>query len=217
MDIVGKTFGKLTVERFSRMHEFECGGKHAVFRAGCSCGRKIEARRQELLSGRLTACSKCRVRKRYTRVDELLGKRFGRLVVGKVLRSDKEPTPSRPHRVAPVLEVTCDCGVVTEAKARNLRDGVTKSCGCLAVEHVRGSATHGYTVGYSSSGKRRPEYTCWLHVKKYYGSDFVCKAWMASFETFIADMGDRPSSKHVLHRISRKKRLSPSNCCWKVR
>lgn len=41
-------------------------------------------------------------------------------------------------------------------------------------------------------------------------------AWMGKFgfNAFLADMGVRPSPKHILARVDRFADFTPSNCCW---
>jgi hypothetical protein len=53
----------------------------------------------------------------------LLGQRFGRLVVVERMRQNK--------RDRPAWRCLCDCGVETIIEGENLRYGHTKSCGCL--------------------------------------------------------------------------------------
>jgi hypothetical protein len=52
---------------------------------------------------------------------------------------------------------------------------------------------------------------------KFYGGRGigVVKRWL-KFENFSADMGERPSPEHQIHRLNPKKGYSKSNCCWSV-
>ncbi len=61
---------------------------------------------------------------------EMIGRRFGRLVV-------VERTPPGPGRSGVFWLVQCDCGVKKAVRGMNLRQGVTKSCGCLLKENGR--------------------------------------------------------------------------------
>ncbi len=86
----------------------------------------------------------------------------------------------------------------------------------------RGNYKHGGAV----IGKRFKEYTVWVCMKgrcynprhkkfRIYGGRgiIVCKRWLNSFETFLADMGPRPSGMS-LERKNTNGNYEPSNCVW---
>ena len=125
----------------------------------------------------------------------------------------------------------CQCGKEKVTTSTNLVSGKTKSCGCLMAEvraKRRGvphpsSTTHGATT----QNKRTPEYTSWISMRqrcrdpnhscyKNYGAKgiSVCDQWRSSFETFLRDMGPRPTPKHSIDRVDPFGNYEPSNCRW---
>jgi hypothetical protein len=61
---------------------------------------------------------------------EMIGRRFGRLVVV------KEAKPAIHGNGKPRLRyvATCDCGGRTTVQGGNLRNGNTRSCGCIEIK-----------------------------------------------------------------------------------
>jgi hypothetical protein len=142
-----------------------------------------------------------------------VGDRFGRLVVIRELASVKSPNGT----VNRMVECRCDCGTVGNFRLPSLRNGKTKSCGCLAIEVRRDRATvHG--------GTGTAEHKVWLGMKRrcadlsdenYGGRGIrVCQRWL-EYAAFLEDMGQRPSPKHSIDRYPNQNgNYEPGNCRW---
>ena len=140
--------------------------------------------------------------------DNLLGQRFGRLMV---LESAPDNKFGKPRWLC-----KCDCGNEKIIEGRNLTGELTKSCGCLQIES---KTTHGMW--------NTPEYNTWHSLRiqttnpklkkfEYYDKNNIkmCDRWLKSFENFYEDMGERPTDKHVLSRINNDGGFELSNCKW---
>ena len=120
----------------------------------------------------------------------------------------------------------CDCGTEKTVLASSIKNGSSRSCGCLAREIAvdvckRDKTTHGMY--------RSAEYRSWKEMRgrcmrtdhhqwgDYGGRGItICERW-SDFATFYADMGAKPSRKHTLDRIENDGNYEPGNCQWATR
>ena len=78
---------------------------------------------------------------------------------------------------------------------------------------------HGYTgtPTYMSWQSCKARCFCPTSARYYlYGAKGVtmCARWRDSFQNFLEDMGERPSSDHVLSRVGDKGNYEKDNCRW---
>ena len=121
-DLSGKKYGKLTV-----IGEYRQSGYQVRWKCLCDCGNITHVVRYKLENGIIRSCG-CYQKEDLgaRRRKNLLGKRFGKLVVVR-----EEVERKNGHIV---WKCTCDCGNDTFVESAKLQSGHTRSCGCLVVE-----------------------------------------------------------------------------------
>ena len=125
-----------------------------------------------------------------SKLIDITGQRFGRLVVLRFSHSDHEAW----------FACRCDCGTEKTMRGSSLRSSLTRSCGCLAHENA-----HSRKHNHAHKGRKSKTYSVWVMMRqrclnphnkdwKYYGGRGIeiCQRWLSSFEAFLADMGEKP-------------------------
>lgn len=148
------------------------------------------------------------------RIIDLTNQRFERLtVIGRA-----ENTSQGQAR----WNCRCDCGNSVTVASVVLRDGRSRSCGCLKVDMLTERSTK---HGHANSGQITPTYHSWAGMiarcrdkkhrsfKNYGGRGItVCDRW-GNFQAFLEDMGEKPSGMSI-DRINGSGNYEPGNCRW---
>ena len=150
------------------------------------------------------------------RAMDLTGHRYGQLTV--------LAFSGRDAKGATLWNCVCDCGAPTTCRTRDMRSGNTTSCGCVGVRRraqaaAAANTTHGMSASITyeawSSMKRRCYEETHKSFHRYGGRGIaVCGRWLGSFESFLSDMGERPSAAHTLDRLDGDGHYEPANCRW---
>lgn len=133
-DLTGQVFGMYTVLEYAgeawpekkrnRGHQWKCK---------CGCGEERVVIGSCLKSGKSTGCGCTRNKHR---LIDLKGKKFGKLTV---------LSYSKVIKKQPLWLCECECGAQKEIMGANLREGKSKSCGCMSGGVIHGlSGKKGY-------------------------------------------------------------------------
>lgn len=133
-DLTGQRFGRLVV-----LYRSDNIGNRVAWHCLCDCGKEKDVKGSLLIQGKTRSCGCLSDENRHLFKEDLTGQRFGRLIV---LNRCKNKINGYWK-----WHCLCDCGNTIDVVSTSLKNGNTKSCGCLAKE------THKLT-GKLSKGRK---------------------------------------------------------------
>ena len=145
------------------------------------------------------------------KVNDLTGMRFGRLRVIKKAGKHKNGWI--------IWECVCDCGNVTCIPSTTLKQGRTKSCGCIRSEtHARHGQSRTKIYAVWKMMRNRTSNPKAINYKDYGGRGIhLCKEWtdFANFYEWAIKNGYKDGL--TIERKNNEKGYSPDNCEWTTR
>lgn len=138
------------------------------------------------------------------RLDIKAGERYGHLIIICEIKKQGQ------YRC---FQVKCDCGKILNVILSSLRNGHTKSCGCIISTANRKSATRLYGIWYKIL--RRCKVKNSENYAKYGAKGIdICDEWLCYevFEKWAYANGYQ--DKLSIDRINNKGNYEPSNCRW---
>lgn len=125
IDLIGQKFGLLTVVE----RDFDRKGGYWLCKCDCGNPQLISVRGSNLKSGNSKSCGCLSRAKSRAKVEDLTGHVFNHLTV-----IERDLSKKGTYWLC-----QCDCGnpILTSVRACNLKNGNTKSCGCLKGKNLK--------------------------------------------------------------------------------
>lgn len=131
-DLMGMTFGKLTVLR--KDDERSDGNMGIWWLCQCDCGTIKSIQASHLIHGSAKSCGQTGCKERPS--QDLVGQRYGYLTVIDYAEDITEMVKLRrkSKKADKFWKCKCDCGNITYATGNALKNGHKRSCGCKRYE-----------------------------------------------------------------------------------
>ena len=216
-DLTGKKFGRLTV--LGRADPPTRNGQK-MWHCVCDCGGTKDAYGHNLVYGQTRSCGCLMEESKHQLTEDLTGKKFNRLTV---LFRDETATTKAIKWIC-----QCDCGNTCSVAGSNLKNGHSKSCGCLNSEKVtarnKANATHGDTKtklykSWRCMWTRCTDPKCASYCR-YGGRGIkVCEEWKNYFvfREWALSVGYDYNANLTIDRIDPDGDYCPENCRFLTR
>ena len=138
------------------------------------------------------------------------GWRSGRLVAFEHLGTRTMPGGQQ----VPQWRCLCDCGRSAVVAAPHIRSGHSQSCGCLAVEKVHGQVETGAYRSWQAMKARCLNPTHQAYGRYGGAGVTIHQSWIDSFQSFLADVGERPAGTTLDRYPDKAGNYAPGNVRW---
>lgn len=191
--------------------------KGRYFICQCKCGKLCSKPIGDLIRSGPKQCKSCACKERNfgalgNHTIDMVGKKIGKWTV-----LEKDISNKMPVR----WKCQCECGSLHTVSGGDLRRA--RSLQCSRCARIKSSTFH----GMAKKGKIAPEYNSWSQMKSrcmnandkryrdYGGRGIkICERWISSFESFLLDVGKKPSPIHSIDRIDNDGNYCPENVKW---
>lgn len=140
---IGEKFNKLTILDKAEDEINIYGKKYAMVKCKCDCGEIVFARKDNVTSGLIKSCKKCKYKKiGKAKIKNIENQTFGKW---KVLKE----TPERNSSGEVLWECQCECGEIQLIPSKNLRSKSSTQCIKCArkIDKIRGIENRKYLIG----------------------------------------------------------------------
>lgn len=141
-DLTGQKFGKVHVDSWTRTLNPKTNKKVFTYNCTCDCGTKFQTKRPDTIQ----SCGCMRKEHPNNLPENITGQKFASLTA--LHPAEDHITIGGRHIKQWVFQ--CDCGNIVTCRVQSVKNGSTKSCGCLVSNKVQKTAQKRYKeTGYN--------------------------------------------------------------------